>query len=113
MKLLDSVRSVLGVRAKRSMPRVGPRPLLGAKIVRGDLRITVQAGLTAETWHWLIEQGWREETFRHDRRVYREVPSARVADLFDATDPDERWDRMQLAIAEAKVRPAVVLRVRH
>jgi len=69
--------------------------------------MTVQAGLTVTAWYWLLEQGWREETFRNDRRVYRQIPSSRVAEVFDAADPDERSQLLQLGIAEAKVRPSI------
>jgi hypothetical protein len=113
MNLFDSVRGVLGVRKQRAKPPAGPKPRLGAKIVKDDLRMSVQAGLTLAAWYWLLEQGWREETFRNDRRLYREVPSSRVAELFDAADPDERSRVLQLAIGEAKVRPSVALLRRH
>jgi hypothetical protein len=86
---------------------------LGAKITKGDVRMTVLAGLTVDTWHWLILQGWREETFRNDRRAYREIPYSRVAEFFDASDLDERTQLLQLAIAEARVRPVVTLSGRH
>jgi hypothetical protein len=109
MKLLDSARSVLGVRRKRAKPPAGRKPLVGARIVKDDLRIAVQAGLTLDAWYWLIEQGWREETFRNDRRAYREVPSSRVAEFSNASDPDERSQLMRLAVAEAKARRAVSL----
>jgi hypothetical protein len=113
MNLFDSVRGVLRVRKQRAKPPAGPKPRLGAKIVKDDLRMSVQAGLTLAAWYWLLEQGWREETFRNDRRLYREVPSSRVAELFDAADPDERSRVLQLAIGEAKVRPSVALLRRH
>lgn len=106
MVLIDSVRGVLGVRKQRAKPPAGPKPHIGAKIVRGDLRMTVQAGLTVPAWFWLIEQGWREEPYLHDRRAYRDIPASRVAELFDAADAGERLRLLKLGIAEAKVRPA-------
>jgi hypothetical protein len=112
MKLVNAVRRVLGVRRPRALPPLGPKPRLGARIVNGDLRMTVQAGLTDTTWRWLTEQGWREQAFRGDRRAYREVPPSMVASLFDAGDPDERAQLLQLAIAEAQARPVVALQRR-
>ncbi len=112
MNFYHSVRRVLGVRRKRASPPRGPKPRLGAKIVNGDLRMTTQAGLTDSVWNWLIEQGWREETYRGDRRVYRELPPSLVAELFDATDSDERARVLQLAVAEAESRPVVTLQPR-
>ena len=59
MRLLDSMRSILGVRKRRAVPAAGPKPRLGARIVKDDVRITVQAGLTDATWRWLVLHGWR------------------------------------------------------
>jgi len=109
MRLLDSMRSILGVRKRRAVPAAGPKPRLGARIVKDDVRITVQAGLTDATWRWLVLHGWREDAFRNNRRSYREVPPSLVAQLFDAGDPDECEQLVRLAVAEAKSRPVVGL----
>ena len=109
MGLVSSLRKALGVQRKRASPRVGAKPHLGAKIVKDELRMTVQAGLTDDTWRWLVGQGWREETYRGDRRAYREVPPSLVTELFDATDSDERAQLLALAMAEAALRPVVTL----
>lgn len=109
MSVFDGVRRLFGLRTERSLPAAGPKPRLGARIVRDDVRITVQAGLTDATWQWLLEQGWREETFRYSRRRYREVPPSLVAELFDAGDADERAQLQELAITEAAYRPVVNL----
>ena len=109
MGVFDSVRTMLGVRRQRATPLPGPKPRLGAKIVKDDVRITVQAGLTDATWHWLVLHGWREDTFHNDRRRYRDVPPSLVAQLFDAADPDERAQLVALAVAEARFRPTVSL----
>jgi len=97
------------VRKERALPPAGPKPRLGAKIVKDDVRITVQAGLTDATWKWLLDQGWREESFRNSRRAYREAPPSRVAELFDAANPDERAELLQRVMAEAVSRPVVNL----
>lgn len=109
MKLVHALRRALGVRKSRAPLPLGPKPRLGAKVVHGEFRMTIQAGLTDTTWRWLTEQGWREQPFRGDRRAYRELPPSMVASLFDAADPDERAQLLQLAIAEAQARPAVSL----
>ena len=87
----------------------GPKPHLGARIVKDDVRITVQAGLTDAAWHWLVLHGWREDRYLNNRRRYREVPPSLVARVFDAADPDERAQLVQQATAEAKFRPLVHL----
>ncbi len=74
---------------------------------------TAQAGLTLAAWYWLLDQGWREEPYVNDRRAYRELPPSRVAELCDASDRDERSQLLQLAIAEAKFRPALPALRRH
>lgn len=112
MSWIDPVRRMIGVRQERQVAPAGPRPRLGAKIVLGDARITVQAGLNEGTWDWLVKQGWREESYRNNRRRYREVPPSLVAELFDATDPGEREQLLSLALEEASVRPVVNLRHR-
>lgn len=109
MNWRDMVRRLMGVRQKRFVPAPGRKPRLGAKIVKDDVRITVQAGLNDDTWAWLTAQGWREETFRNSRRRYREVPPSRVAELLDAADPDERAQLLELALDEAVLRPIVNL----
>jgi hypothetical protein len=109
MKLFDSMRTMLGFRRQRAMPAPGSKPRLGARIVREDVRITVQAGLRDATWAWLIQHGWREETFRNNRRRYREVPPSLVAQIFDAADPDSCAQLIAHAVNEAKYRPAVTL----
>lgn len=103
------MRSILGVRKQRAVPPSGPKPRLGARIVKEDVRISVQAGLTDIAWHWLVKDGWREDSFRNNRRRYRDVPPSRVAELFDAADADEFAQFLQQAIEEAKYRPPVAL----
>jgi len=112
MSWLDPVRRLMGVKKLRTIPPPGPKPRLGAKIVKDDVRMTVQAGLTDATWRWLLDQGWREESFRDSRRRYREVPPSRVAELLDTADPDERTQLLALALEEATLRPVVNLKRR-
>jgi len=53
--LRDRVRGLQRSRTERALPRRGPKPAIGAHIVLGDLRMTVQAGLSDELWHWLLD----------------------------------------------------------
>lgn len=97
----DRLRQVLGIRTPRALPRRGPRPSLGARVFRDDVRMTVQAGMNSELWAWLQREGWREITFRPDRRTYREIPSSWVTRLVDAA-PEDRERVLAQAIAEAR-----------
>lgn len=96
-------RRWLGEREPRAMPPAGPKPAPGAKLVSGRLRITVQSGLSDELWEFLVSMGWREETFRPDRRRYDDVPRAWVLKLYQAPK-DERQRILRGAIAAAKGR---------
>ena len=53
---------------------------------------------------WLAQQGWREVTYRPDRRRYLEIPHAFVTELIDA-GPDDRPQILEAAKAEATYRP--------
>ena len=99
-------RGLLRLRKDRALPRRTAKPGIGATIVCSDLRITVQAGLSDELWIWLLEEGWRELTYRPDRRHYREIPSSWVTRLIDAL-PETRPLVLDAAIARASMRPTL------
>jgi hypothetical protein len=90
----------------RAAPRRGGKPPIGSLLVREDLRLTVQAGLSDDLWQWLMENGWRELTYRPDRRHYRELPASWVTRLIDA-QPENRMSVLNSAIAKAASRPAL------
>jgi hypothetical protein len=79
--LHDQARTLTGERRQRALPRRSAKPAIGARIilVDGGMRLTVQAGLSDALWIWLLDAGWRVETFRPDRRHYREISRAQVA----------------------------------
>jgi hypothetical protein len=100
-RLKNNLRTIFGVRKKRvPLPR-SPLPALGARIVFDDFRMVVQAGLRPDLWAWLTAKGWREVTFRPDRRIYRDVPSSWVTELIDAP-VEEREQALQAALANAR-----------
>lgn len=99
----DRLRTMLKIRRLRSLPRRGPKPGVGAKIFKDDVRMTVQAGMSHELWRWLQEQGWREVSFRPDRRRYRDIPAPWVTRLIDCA-PEERAAVVDAAIARAVYR---------
>lgn len=100
----DQFRTIFRIRQSRQTTPPGPRPPLGAKISRQDVRMTVQSGMSDELWRWLTDRGWRQITVRVDRRTYRDVPASLVTQLIDA-GPDERGAALRDAIAAATVRP--------
>jgi hypothetical protein len=97
------VRGFFNAHKQRSVPRRTARPAVGARIVHGDVRMTVQAGMSHELWHWLLGQGWREPGHRPDRRNYRDVPSAWVTWLIDAT-PETRDRVLEAGVSKAVLR---------
>lgn len=104
--LRNWVRGLLGIKQARALPRRGAKPGIGSCVVFGDLRMTVQAGLSDELWSWLLEQGWREITYRPDRRRYRELPAVWVTRLID-TLPEMRPQVLQVAAQRASLRPTI------
>lgn len=102
----DRVRTLLKIRVARDVPAVGAKPGIGARIFRDDLRMSVQAGMTDSLWRWLLKSGWREVTFRPDRRRYRDIPTAYVTQLIDCA-PELREKVMAAAIENAVWRPVL------
>jgi hypothetical protein len=99
----DRVRTLLNIRIERGLRSAGIKPGIGARICCEDLRMTVQAGMSDALWNWLAKQGWREITFRPDRRRYRDVPTAYVTRLIDSYT-EERERVLAAAIANAVYR---------
>lgn len=97
----NQFRNLFGIRRDRATPRRTPRPSVGARIFREDVRMVVQAGLDRELWGWLQDQGWREVIVRPDRRTYREIPSSWMTLLIDAP-PEHREAVLRAAIADAR-----------
>ena len=104
--LHDRVRGFLHLRIERAPPRRGPKPPIGAYVVCGNLRMTIQAGVTDELWEWLMGQGWRELRYAPDRRHYLVVPAPCVTKLIDA--PQElRPLALSVAMSHASFRPII------
>jgi hypothetical protein len=101
----DQLRNMFRVRRERRVERRGARPRIGVGVVRGDVRLTIHAGMSDELWQWLLEHDWREVTFRPDRRRYREIPTSWVTRLIDC-NPEDRAAVMTVAISKAAYKPA-------
>jgi len=106
LSLRNRVRDFIRTQKPRSLPRRSAKPAIGAHIVFGDVRMTIQAGMSDDLWRWLLEQGWREPGYRPDRRRYREVPSTWVTRLIDAP-PEARARVLEGAIENAVHRPGL------
>ena len=100
-QLRDHIRTLFRIRKPRRVVGTIEKPAAGAKIIKGDLRMTVQVGLSNDLWEWLLERGWREATYNPDRRRYHDFPPAWVAALYEAS-ATERAET--LAGAEAAAR---------
>ena len=98
----DRIRTLLRIRVSRATPPLGSRPHAGARIFCGDLRMTVQAGMSHDLWVWLQRTGWREVRHRPDRRRYFDIPSESVAELI-ACAPEHRSDCLKEGIARSRL----------
>jgi hypothetical protein len=106
LSLHGRIRGLLHIHYERALPRRGPKPPIGAYAVCGELRMTIQAGLTDELWEWLMERGWRELRYAPDRRRYLVVPAHYVTDLIDAPE-DLRSRVLGIAASHASPRPII------
>jgi hypothetical protein len=103
-QLRNLVRTLFRIRRPRAVPRPSAKPGVGARIACGEHRMIVQAGMTDALWKWLMQQGWREVTYRPDRRRYLEIPHAFVTELIDGS-PDDWQQILDTAKADASYRP--------
>lgn len=103
----DQVRTLLKIRCEREIPSESRKPGFGAKLVCGDIRMTVRSGMTDQLWSWLLDQGWREVAVRPDRRRYKDIPTGFVTRLIDAVTNEERARVVEFAVANAEYRPTM------
>jgi len=108
------MRLLLTEQVERRLLRRSAKPRIGVHVVHVEqaLRLTVQAGTSDELWQWLMDQGWRVEPHRPDRREYRDIPASYVTELVDV-DPAQRERLMAEAIANAQPKAALVRRRHH
>jgi hypothetical protein len=103
LRVKCKMRNWAGIRQARALPPRGRKPPIGVAIVCADVRMIVPAGMSDELWEWLMDQGWREVTYRPDHRIYRQVPTSRATQLVDA-DKEVRMSVLESAIAHAELR---------
>ena len=98
-----NVRTLLGIRRRRALSQAGPKPRPGARIVSGDVRLTLKSAMSDSLWQWLSRMGWREITFRPDRRRYHDIPDAWTRLLLEAA-PEQRAGVLLKAVVAARKR---------
>lgn len=81
------------------------KPAIGATIRCSGMRMSVQAGLSDDLWHWLVSQGWRELAPGENRLQLKPLPTTLVTKLFDA-QPAERERVLMNAIRQITRRPS-------
>jgi len=83
-KLVSKVRNAFGIRKHRRLQPRGPQPAVGCHIIKGDLRMEVQEGMSSDLWGWLLNLGWRKAMYKYDRRRYDDIPAEWVRELYRA-----------------------------
>ncbi len=81
------------------------KPPIGSTIRCSGMRMTVQAGLSDDLWHWLVSLGWRELQPGENRLQLKPLPTTLVTRLFDA-QPEERERALMNAIRQITRRPS-------
>ncbi len=82
------------------------KPAIGATICCSGMRMSVQAGLSDDLWHWLVSLGWRELAPGEHRLQLKPLATTLVTKLFDA-QPAERERVLMNAIRQITRRPSV------
>ena len=81
------------------------KPAIGATICCSGMRMSVQAGLSDDLWHWLVSLGWRELASGENRLQLKPLPTALVTKLFDS-QPAEYERVLMSAIRQITRRPS-------
>ena len=85
--------------------REANKPAIGATICCSGMRMSVQAGLSDDLWHWLVGLGWRELASGENRLQLKPLPTTLVTKLFDS-QPAEYERVLMSAIRQITRRPS-------
>lgn len=88
-KMLDNLRTLVGIRQVRQLPPAREKPSVGSSLVRDQLRLRVKYAMDDELWRWLASKGWRPMPLHNNRRRYKVVPE-RVFIKLAGAEPAER-----------------------
>lgn len=105
MLLYGSVGELLWKKKQDSHRRATSKPAIGATICCSGMRMSVQAGLSDDLWHWLVSLGWRELASGENRLQLKPLSTTLVTRLFDA-QPAERERVLMNAIRQITRRPS-------
>lgn len=96
-----NLRTLLGIRRRRALLPAGPKPRPGARIFCGEVRLTLKSEMPDSLWQWLSRLGWREITYRPDRRRYDDIPEGWTNLLYEAR-PEQRARVLLDAVVAAR-----------
>lgn len=96
--LVDSFRTLLGIRRVRHVAPARGKPSVGSSIVRHQLRVRLKYAIDDESWRWLASKGWRPMPLHNNRRRYTVLPEQVFvklvsADLTEREDVDDRLSK--------------------
>jgi hypothetical protein len=75
---------------RRRLPRPGPRPNVGASVVRGRALIKLTDPISQEFWEWMVLAGWREVRMSKNKRRYEPMPADTLRKLMRS--PPQEWE---------------------
>ena len=113
MPVINTLRTLMGIRRPRRIIPVGPQPPMGSNIVNGRLRIRLKYPITSEQWHWLSTKGWRTVDMRHDRRRYKTVIDQNVLDLISVDTLEEREAIHRMILAHGQFHSGNIMNSRN
>ena len=99
--MIDSLRTLFGIRKKRAGLLASGAPQAGASIVRNGIKIALTQACDRDLWDWLLLSGWRVNPVSNDRRRYASPPDTAVMQLLSARS-EERTDAHARVLRSAR-----------
>ena len=88
--LKNALRRAFHLYVQRKQLPITPNPGRGVKLINRDYRMVLHIPVKDEMWEWLLDKGWRESSFRPDRRRYRDVPMQATVEFLMSPRKDRR-----------------------
>ena len=102
--LRDRIRTLLNIRVRRRSANMGSKPRLNSKITVGGMRMLVTSTPGDDLWHFFSLQGWREITYRRDRRRYVNLPPVSFGMLVSCSGSEREVRYRQILDAASRGR---------